>query len=398
MPRLKRMAALSRIGESVLMITGFGLFIVSQALLVVAPVGNIWVLYLVAILEGCALPLTSTMMAKLTVVTVDPKERARIMAWLSAIVLLAASPFGWVAGQLSSLNRRYPFVLVVVLFTIGGLITLAASRSAHRTEVLVGDALVPEPRRRRMRQVVVADKGAREWQGIPTIDRAANGRLWSAFFSGGPREPDPDNQILLTTSADDGATWTPPHVVVDPPGPTRAYDPCLWHDLSGRLWLFYNRADLGDREFAIWAWSPRKMGRRRHVVGTAAYRARCALRLPAQQANGAGQRLVAIAGHLGARSSDGVVRRGRAAAGRGDLPGPGRVGLGAVKAPAWALEDMVVERAGELLWMLIRTGSGVLWQSFSEDGGVTWSKATPTDIVNPGVRFSSAGWRRSGCS
>ena len=144
MPRLKRMAALSRIGESVLMITGFGLFIVSQALLVVAPVGNIWVLYLVAILEGCALPLTSTMMAKLTVVTVDPKERARIMAWLSAIVLLAASPFGWVAGQLSSLNRRYPFVLVVVLFTIGGLITLAASRSAHRTEVLVGDALVPE--------------------------------------------------------------------------------------------------------------------------------------------------------------------------------------------------------------------------------------------------------------
>ena len=37
--------------------------------------------------------------------------------------------------------------------------------------------------------------------------------------------------------------------------------------------------------------------------------------------------------------------------------------------------------------MLIRTGSGVLWQSISTDRGRTWSAGSPTNIVNPGVRF-----------
>ena len=143
MPRLKRMASLSNVGESAMMIAGFGIFVVSQAILVIAPVGNPWVLYAVSILEGCALPLTTTMLGKLTVVTVDPKERARVMAWLNAIVLLVATPFGWLAGQLSTLNRRYPFVLVVALFVIGGVVTYAASRGAHRTEV-VRDTLSSE--------------------------------------------------------------------------------------------------------------------------------------------------------------------------------------------------------------------------------------------------------------
>ena len=241
-----------------------------------------------------------------------------------------------------------------------------------------------------MRQVVIADKGAREWQGIPTIERAANGRLWSAFFTGGPREPDPDNKILLTTSADDGATWTPPDVVVDPPGPTRAYDPCLWHDPSGRLWLFYNLADLGDREFAVWAMvaeesgtaTPRWSEPRRIDLGVPfAFR----LNKPTVPVDGSWllpvtwAREAPTAWFAGEGQLQGVaISRDR---------GASWTFHGAVEAPAWALENMVVERAGGLLWMLIRTGSGVLWQSFSEDGGVTWSKATPTDIVNPGVRF-----------
>jgi hypothetical protein len=27
--------------------------------------------------------------------------------------------------------------------------------------------------------------------------------------------------------------------VIDPSGPVRAYDPCLWHDPRGRLCLFW---------------------------------------------------------------------------------------------------------------------------------------------------------------
>ena len=61
-----------------------------------------------------------------------------------------------------------------------------------------------------MRRHVISTKQTRQWQGIPAIERAANGRLWCAFFSGGPKEPDPDNQILLSTSEDDGISWTVP--------------------------------------------------------------------------------------------------------------------------------------------------------------------------------------------
>jgi len=56
-----------------------------------------------------------------------------------------------------------------------------------------------------MQRRLVSTKENRRWQGIPAIERAANGRLWCAFFSGGPKEPDPDNVILITTSKDDDA-------------------------------------------------------------------------------------------------------------------------------------------------------------------------------------------------
>ena len=110
-----------------------------------------------------------------------------------------------------------------------------------------------------MRQVTIATKGTWAWMGIPGIERAeANGRLWATLYTGGPKEPDPDNVVLLTTSADDGATWSAPQVVAAPPAPTRAYDPCLWYDPAGRLWLFYNHARRatdgeGGADFSVWA-------------------------------------------------------------------------------------------------------------------------------------------------
>jgi len=119
-------------GEQLLMVVGFITFVVSQVILLAVPVGNYWVLLLATILEGAGIPLTSTMLDKLTVVTVDPRERARIMAWLNVVMLLVATPFGWLAGLLSGVGRRLPFVLVVGLFVAGGIVTLMASRQAER--------------------------------------------------------------------------------------------------------------------------------------------------------------------------------------------------------------------------------------------------------------------------
>src|SRR5688572_28371139 len=104
-----------------------------------------------------------------------------------------------------------------------------------------------------MRLHIISTKGSREWQGIPAIERAANGRLWCSFFTGGPKEPAEGNFIVLTTSGDDGATWSSPVPVVVPDPPGRTYDPALWHDPNGRLWLFYNQSNRVTKDHSLWA-------------------------------------------------------------------------------------------------------------------------------------------------
>jgi predicted neuraminidase len=249
-----------------------------------------------------------------------------------------------------------------------------------------------------MRTTTIATKGARRWAGIPTITRAPNGRLWAAFFSGGPKEPDIANHILLTTSDDDGRRWSAPTIIVDPPGPTRAYDPCLWHDPQGRMWLFYNRASLETGDFAVWAMVAPDAGvavpvwaeHRRIDLGVPfAFR----LNKPTVLDDGAWllpvtwARQAPAGWFAGDQQLQGVARS--------DDAGATWALHGAVEAPAWALENMIVAPQGSAnphnpagpLTMLIRTGSGVIWRSTSADGGRTWSAVGPTELVNPGARF-----------
>src|SRR5688500_11267700 len=81
----------------------------------------------------------------------------------------------------------------------------------------------------------------RQFQGIPGIERAPSGRLWATWYSGGPGEG-PENFVLLATSVDEGRTWSSPMLAIDPPGDVRAFDPCLWIDPLGRLWLFWSQS------------------------------------------------------------------------------------------------------------------------------------------------------------
>ncbi len=91
----------------------------AQLVLLCTPVGNYWLLLAATIVEGCSVPVASTLINKLMVITVEPKERARIMAILYAFVIVCTSPFGWIAGQLSEVNRSFPFVLNLVLLCLG---------------------------------------------------------------------------------------------------------------------------------------------------------------------------------------------------------------------------------------------------------------------------------------
>lgn len=227
----------------------------------------------------------------------------------------------------------------------------------------------------------------RKWQGIPGIEKTKRGTLWVTFYSGGEGKG-PDNFVLLIKSVDDGRTWSPPVAVVDPPGKVRAFDPCLWHDPSGRLWWFWNQSyTFFDGRVGVWAsvceqpdkpdakWSiPRRiangvMMNKPTVLSTGEWLLPCAVwvykksdlnNIEEEQlsnvycSNDGGQTFYRLGGaNVEERQYD---------------------------------EHMIVERKDGSLWMLVRTKYGI-GQSFSYDRGATWTPGENSGIGGPGSRF-----------
>lgn len=126
MPRLRTLDARRP------MVFGFAGMIASWALLIAMPPQNYVLLFLVIILEGSSFPAVNTLLDKLIATTVNAEERARIMALLYLAVLVVTSPFGWIAGQVSEINRSLPFVLNIVLFSLGAVLAYVTSRRVTR--------------------------------------------------------------------------------------------------------------------------------------------------------------------------------------------------------------------------------------------------------------------------
>jgi hypothetical protein len=218
----------------------------------------------------------------------------------------------------------------------------------------------------------------RMFQGIPGIERAANGRLWATWYGGGVGE-DHNNYVMLVTSADDGKTWSKLKLVVDPDrqGPCRAFDPCLWHDPKGRLWLSWAQRHVSTQLWAIVTddstsenpkWSeprpiqPGIMMNKPTVLSTGAW-------------------LLPVA-NWGIEGSSGVVCSTDSGVtwqkiGAANIP---------KKTDRNCDEHMIVERRDGSLWMLVRTHYGI-GQSFSTDQGRTWTDVAPGTIQHTVSRF-----------
>jgi predicted neuraminidase len=234
--------------------------------------------------------------------------------------------------------------------------------------------------------------GSRQWQGIPGIEQAANGRLWATWYSGGAGEG-PDNYCLLVTSEADGKPWSSPVIVIDPPGYVRAFDPLLWTDPTGRLWFFWAQSyHMFDGRAGVWA-----------IHTDHPERADCKWSSPRRICDGImmNKPTVTRDGHWllpaaiwsyenvprnvvyhpameGLRNSW-VVRstdNGKTFSRIGGSEVPQRT----------ADEHMIVERNDGSLWMLVRTRYGI-GESFSHDAGVTWSPGQPSTIAGPVSRF-----------
>ncbi len=144
MPRIKEMHFRNP------MVVGFSLLALSQIILVFAPEKSYALLLLSILIEACSYATVITQVDRMIVVTVDAQERARIMALLWLIIIIVSTPFGWIAGQLSEINRILPFVLNICLLIIGGILVLLAARhtaqesSAEATSAAVGPVTEPD--------------------------------------------------------------------------------------------------------------------------------------------------------------------------------------------------------------------------------------------------------------
>ncbi|MBN2005754.1 MAG: MFS transporter [Anaerolineae bacterium] len=110
---------------------GFSAFFVSQGLLVFMPPHSVPLLVTSVLLEAVALALVNPMTESLLAVALESNERARISAIVYVVLIIIISPFGWIAGQLSAIDRSLPFALNMGLFVIGaGLVWLIGRRQS----------------------------------------------------------------------------------------------------------------------------------------------------------------------------------------------------------------------------------------------------------------------------
>jgi len=243
----------------------------------------------------------------------------------------------------------------------------------------------------RAAEPVAIDLATRTWQGIPGLERTAKGRVFVSWFTGGAKEPEPLNTVVLSHSDDGGKTFSSPQAIALPlDDGTRCYDPCLWIDPKGRLWYLFNRSVKDSTRHGVHARicddpdaTPPVWGAEFRVGFESPFSFR--MNKPIVLSSGewimpvvhALEPLAAWAG-FDPKQVQGVA----ISADEGETWKL----HGAVKTAKAGLENMVVELEDGRLWMLVRTEK-VLWESHSADKGRTWTQGGPTTIATPHSRF-----------
>lgn len=129
------MPRISKMHFKLPLLIGFLVYVASHIILVTSPSGNYGFLIFSVFLEACSVAVVSPLVDQMVVLTVDAKERARIQSILYVIVILFTSPFGWIAGNLSAMNKNLPFYLNITLFVIGTVLAYFAGRMSQKETV-----------------------------------------------------------------------------------------------------------------------------------------------------------------------------------------------------------------------------------------------------------------------
>lgn len=226
----------------------------------------------------------------------------------------------------------------------------------------------------------------RHWQGIPSIEVSAGGRLFATLYSGGITEQNGNFSVLLR-SDDDGKSWSEPIAAADVGEEERAYDSCLWIDPRGRLWYIWavmpnNRIEYvlcDDPDAEVLTWSEI-----REIPGDVM------LNKPVVGHDGAWLFPTAVwKDHLttgSAGGNDGTKASGAhiyATTDGGETFHPrGTV----IARDRWFDEHMLLPLRNGDLEMYIRTTYGV-GKAVSHDGGYTFDPDTDSGFGGPNSRF-----------
>ncbi len=223
--------------------------------------------------------------------------------------------------------------------------------------------------------------------GIPSMAVSKEGRLWAVWYvgitSGKIVEDCLFSYIAVSTSGDNGETWEEV-LVIDPDkaGPVRAFDPEVWFDPDGKLWVFWAQqirptrsttsgvwaitTDQGDRANPKWS-EPRRL-----VDGVMMCK-------PVVLSSGEWALPVSF-WHEIDKSSKIVTSNDS---------GKTWKEKGYVSIPEEFLsadENMIFEKKDGSLSMWIRTKYGI-GESYSKDGGRNWSTLKPSNIKHATSRF-----------
>jgi predicted neuraminidase len=222
----------------------------------------------------------------------------------------------------------------------------------------------------------------REFQGIPSMAVSPAGRLWATWYAGKTPGEDHNNYVVLSTSGDDGKTWSEV-LVVDPDegGPVRAYDPQLWSAPDGKLrWVWAQTVGHEGSVAGVWfveitnpdSEQPRHGKPRRVTDGIMMCK-------PLVLSSGEWA-LPASTWRKTNHSARMVVStdRGKTWEVRGACNVPEDVRA--------FDEHMFIERKDGSLWLLARTRYGI-GESVSTDRGVTWPDLKHSAIAHPSARF-----------
>jgi MFS family permease len=123
---------LDRFGFCNPMLIGLIIFIASKFLLILTPESSVSVLIVYLLIDAVAFSFVVPRSDSLTQILIEPSERARISGLMFVIVLGLSIPFGYIAGWLSDMDRRYPFVLIII-FLVLVFVVIAVNRKRLST-------------------------------------------------------------------------------------------------------------------------------------------------------------------------------------------------------------------------------------------------------------------------